>query len=67
MITSWRRMRPLRKSQQIVSDYSMGKLIVPLEEILGPVHSGTKQTYGKLPLWGRKGKLLAKKLGNSGR
>jgi integrase len=58
---------PLRKSQQIVSDYIMGKLIVPLEEILGPVYSGTKQTYGKLPSWGRKGKLLAKKLGNSGR
>jgi hypothetical protein len=51
---------PLRKSQQIISDYIMGKLVVPLEEILGPVHSGTKQTFGILPHWGRKGRLMAK-------
>ena len=52
---------PLRKSQQIISDYIMGKLAVTVEEILGPIHSGTKQTFGKLPAWGRKGKLLAEK------
>ena len=52
---------PLRKSQQIISDYIMGKLAVPLEEVLGPVHSGTKQTFGILPSWGRKGLVLTKK------
>jgi integrase len=58
---------PLRKSQQIISDYIMGKLAVPLGEILGPLHSGTKQTFGTLPTWGRKGKLLAKRQGSSER
>ena len=56
-------MEPLRKSQQTISDYIMSKLAVSLAEILGPVHSGTKQTFGKLPSWGRKGKLLAKRRG----
>jgi integrase len=58
---------PLRASQQKISDYIMSKLVVSLPDILGPVHSGTKQTFGILPEWGRKGKLLYKKrAGKSG-
>ena len=42
---------PLRRSQQIISDYIMSKLGLPLEEILGPAHSGNKQTFGQTPPW----------------
>ena len=52
---------PLRASQQKISNYIMEKLVVSMEEILGPLHSGTKQTFGKLPFWGRKAKLLSAK------
>jgi integrase len=52
---------PLRKSQQIISDYIMSKLVVTVEDILGPIHSGTKQTFGTLPPWGRKANILAKR------
>ena len=52
---------PLRESQQKISDYIMSKLAVSLDEILGPIHSGTKQTFGKVPFWGRKFAILAKR------
>lgn len=55
----------LRRSQQSISDYIIEQLGMTAEDILGPIHSGTKQTYGQLPGWGRKGLIVAKRMAKS--
>jgi integrase len=63
MTDAYMALRPesLRRSQQAISGYIIEKLGATIEDILGPIHSGTKQTFGALPFCGRKGKMLAKR------